>query len=94
MSPDGNVYLHWEFHRDEVYACSTQGARPFILNTPGPKEENPAALPVVAGEPRQGARSAAVEPERRARRPAATVPPPVERRAALANDAPSQTALY
>ncbi len=36
VSPDGNVYLHWEFHRDEVYACSTQGARPFILNTPGP----------------------------------------------------------
>jgi TonB family protein len=41
VSPDGNVYLHWEFHRDEVYACSTQGARPFILNTPGPKNEEP-----------------------------------------------------
>ena len=32
VSPDGNVYLHWEFHRDEVYACSTMGAKPFILN--------------------------------------------------------------
>ena len=31
VSPDGNVYFHWEFHRDEVYACSTIGARPFIL---------------------------------------------------------------
>jgi hypothetical protein len=41
VSPDGNVYLWWEFHRDEVYACSTQGARPFILNTPGPKNEDP-----------------------------------------------------
>jgi outer membrane biosynthesis protein TonB len=42
VSPDGYVYLHWEFHRDEVYACSTQGARPFILNTPAPKiEEQP-----------------------------------------------------
>jgi TonB family protein len=41
VSPDGNVYLWWEFHRDEVYACSTQGARPFILNTPGPKNEEP-----------------------------------------------------
>ena len=39
VSADGNVYLHWDFHRDEVYACSTQGARPFILNTPAPKHE-------------------------------------------------------
>jgi TonB family protein len=30
-SPDGNVYLHWEFHRDPKFACSTMGARPFIL---------------------------------------------------------------
>ncbi|HZU85198.1 MAG TPA: TonB C-terminal domain-containing protein, partial [Polyangiaceae bacterium] len=42
VSPDGNVYLHWEFHRDEVYACSTMGARPIILNAaPGPKNEEP-----------------------------------------------------
>ena len=41
VSPDGNVYLHWEFHRDEVFACSTMHARPFLLNTPakGPVEE-------------------------------------------------------
>jgi TonB family protein len=45
VSPDGNVYLHWEFHRDEVYACSTMGARPFILNTPGPKNEDPSSPP-------------------------------------------------
>jgi TonB family protein len=30
-SADGNVYLHWEFHRDEFFGCSTQGARPFLL---------------------------------------------------------------
>jgi TonB family protein len=43
ISPDGNVYLHWEFHRDEVFACSTMGAQPFILNNPsGPKNEEPA----------------------------------------------------
>lgn len=41
VSPDGNVYLHWEFHRDEVYACSTMHARPFMLNTP-PKPADPA----------------------------------------------------
>jgi TonB family protein len=39
VSGDGNVYLHWEFHRDEVYACSTMGARPFILNN-APKNNN------------------------------------------------------
>jgi TonB family protein len=30
-SPDGLVYLQWEFDRDEVYACSTLGARPYLL---------------------------------------------------------------
>ena len=33
-SPDGNVYLHWEFHRDLVEACGTRNARPFILKNP------------------------------------------------------------
>ncbi len=41
VSPDGNVYLRWEFHRDEVYACSTMNARPYILNVPVPKNEEP-----------------------------------------------------
>jgi hypothetical protein len=44
VSPDGNVYLHWEFHRDEVFACSTMHARPFMLNTPpkpSPEPEPP-----------------------------------------------------
>jgi TonB family protein len=41
VSPDGNVYLHWEFHRDEVFACSTMNARPFILNVPAKPESDP-----------------------------------------------------
>jgi TonB family protein len=41
ISPDGNVYLHWEFHRDEVYACSTMNARPFLLNLPAKGNEPP-----------------------------------------------------
>ncbi len=41
ISPDGNVYLHWEFHRDQVYACSTMNARPFLLNTAAPTNEEP-----------------------------------------------------
>ncbi|WP_437602723.1 hypothetical protein WMF28_14000 [Sorangium sp. So ce590] len=34
VSPDGNVYLHWEFHRDPYDACSTRNARPFLLKAP------------------------------------------------------------
>jgi TonB family protein len=32
-SPDGNVYLHWEFHRDPIDACTTRNARPYILKS-------------------------------------------------------------
>ena len=46
VSPDGNVYLHWEFHRDEVYACSTMNARPYLINTPPkPAEPQPPGAP-------------------------------------------------
>jgi hypothetical protein len=41
ISPDGNVYLHWEFHRDEVFACSTMHARPFMLNVPAKSPDEP-----------------------------------------------------
>jgi len=34
VSPDGNVYLHWEFHRNPLLACSTYFARPFIIKVP------------------------------------------------------------
>jgi hypothetical protein len=44
VSPDGNVYLHWEFHRLPYYACSTYFARPFILKA-NPKPEPPAGDP-------------------------------------------------
>ncbi len=53
ISRDGNVYLHWEFHRDEVFACSTANARPYLLTTP-PKPASPAPSPPNApphGEP-------------------------------------------
>jgi outer membrane biosynthesis protein TonB len=48
ISPDGNVYFHWEFHRNREEACSTYFARPFILKVqpksappPTPKPETP-----------------------------------------------------
>jgi hypothetical protein len=30
-SPDGNVYLYWEFHRDPTFACSTYFAAAHVL---------------------------------------------------------------
>ena len=48
VSPDGNVYLHWEFHRLPRYACSTYFARPYILKhkpTPAPPKVKPPSLP-------------------------------------------------
>lgn len=57
VSPDGNVYLHWEFHRNPLFACSTYFARPYIIKVPqktapprvdppgpfGPEEDPPPA---------------------------------------------------
>ncbi len=40
-SPDGNVYLHWEFHRDPFDACTTRNARPFMLKSAPKKPAKP-----------------------------------------------------
>ncbi|HEX9295092.1 MAG TPA: TonB C-terminal domain-containing protein [Polyangiaceae bacterium] len=56
VSPDGNVYFHWEFHRDPVFACSTINARPYLLNTPPPSEPTKPktpAPPFPGGDPRE-----------------------------------------
>jgi TonB family protein len=53
VSPDGNVYLHWEFHRDEVYACSTMNARPFLLANPPKQNEPPPPAPGKPPSPSQ-----------------------------------------
>jgi hypothetical protein len=47
VSPDGRVYLHWEFHRDPAIACTTYNARPYILKgqqrtAPPPEPVKPA----------------------------------------------------
>jgi hypothetical protein len=44
VSSDGNVYLHWEFHRRPEYACSTYFARPYILDL-GQKSAPPRIQP-------------------------------------------------
>lgn len=44
ISPDGNVYFHWEFYRNPFYACSTYFAHPFILKG-APKSAPPSVEP-------------------------------------------------
>lgn len=44
-SPDGLVYLHWEFHRDPFDACSTRNARPFMLRDAPKPRPTPLAPP-------------------------------------------------
>jgi len=44
VSPDGNVYLHWEFHRNPDMACSTWFAYPYILKGP-PSSPPPSNTP-------------------------------------------------
>ncbi len=48
VSPDGQVYLHWEFHRGPM-ACSTLNARPYILK--GQPKTAPPALPPPTRSP-------------------------------------------
>jgi hypothetical protein len=43
VSPDGNVYLHWEFHRDPQDACTTRHARPYLLRAEPPPPPSPTA---------------------------------------------------
>ncbi len=62
VSYDGNVYLHWEFHRTPVYACSTYNAHPYILDggqktaPPRVAPPPPAAAPEEAPPPPPGKR--------------------------------------
>ncbi|HEU4403808.1 MAG TPA: TonB C-terminal domain-containing protein [Polyangiaceae bacterium] len=54
ISPDGNVYLHWEFHRNPIVACSTINARPFMLKgAPADVPGRPLPGPRVPSDPRE-----------------------------------------
>lgn len=52
VSPDGNVYLHWEFYRNPMYACSTYFARPYILK--GKPKGAPTKRPKTTEPPPEG----------------------------------------
>ena len=53
VSPDGKVYLHWEFHRNEQ-ACSTFNARPFILKAQPSTAPTEVTPPPAPSDPAEG----------------------------------------
>lgn len=53
LSTDGNVYLHWEFHRNPYYACSTMNARPYMLNNPPPVQQPKPGTPQQPADPKE-----------------------------------------
>ena len=71
LSPDGNVYFHWEFHRG-VEACGTANARPFMLKVQ-PKSAPPPLVPTAP--PEEGQERHGALPERRS--PLGVSPPAV-----------------
>jgi TonB family protein len=82
-SADGKVYLHWQFHRDEM-ACITSGVDPFILTTPGEKPRDLDGSAVSMDVPRSLKRNAHEQHEQHETqaeapvvRPSPVVPPTV-----------------
>jgi TonB C terminal len=75
VSPDGNVYLHWEFRRDAM-ACSTMYAHPYILKgqpKPAPLPTTPTQPPFRGPDdqlPAKGERHGQLEPAPKAGEPA------------------------
>jgi hypothetical protein len=61
VSPDGNVYLHWEFRRDQM-ACSTLYAHPYILKVQPKAAPPPGSTPLP---PFRGPEDEAPEPGER-----------------------------
>jgi TonB family protein len=68
VSPDGNVYLHWEFHRLPMYACSTYFAKPYILKVK-PKSAPPKVDPPDKDWPFPGEERPPAADERRGQLP-------------------------
>lgn len=44
-SPDGRVYLHWEFYRNPFFACTSQFAHPYMLKGSPPAQPLPVPTP-------------------------------------------------
>ncbi|HTM43941.1 MAG TPA: hypothetical protein VL137_03245 [Polyangiaceae bacterium] len=52
VSPDGHVYMHWEFWRNPDFACSTYFTHPILLRTAS--DSAPHESPVPSTTPRGG----------------------------------------
>lgn len=74
VSPDGNVYFHWEFYRNPYYACSTYFARPYLLKVQ-PKTAPPSVPTPAPTNPTEDS-----APQRHGRAPDAKVEPFAELR--------------
>jgi hypothetical protein len=46
VSPDGRVYVHWEFYRDPFFACTSQFAHPYLLKGTQPTDDAPTPVPM------------------------------------------------
>ncbi len=66
VSPDGKVYVHWEFYRDPYYACTSKFARPYILKS-RPKKNDKKRGPRKP-TPRSKERTAKKAPAKKRRR--------------------------
>ena len=77
VSPDGNVYFHWEFHRKPYFACSTYFARPYILKV------KPKSAPPTITPPTPRPYDPAERPGKDERHGHRHVAPPLEKHAAL-----------
>lgn len=49
VSPDGRVYVHWEFYRDPFFACTSQFAHPYLLKLPPRGDDLAPPVPVPPG---------------------------------------------
>ncbi|MEZ4299037.1 MAG: hypothetical protein R3B70_29075 [Polyangiaceae bacterium] len=72
VSPDGKVYIHWEFHRDPYDACSSRNARPYLLKAAEEKKDDKA-------EPTPKPPPPPKPPEERKDPPSTTGPVPLPR---------------
>jgi TonB family protein len=73
-SPNGKVYVHWEFHRNPDDACGTFNVQPFILTKAPPDDEQHDAAEGAVHAGRGGLRSLKREPREVEALPSAAAP--------------------
>jgi hypothetical protein len=67
VSPDGKVYLHWEFYRNPYYACTSKFAHPYLIKDNGQKSPGgtpPRRPPSRGSEGKRFGKNAPLAPRR------------------------------